>query len=103
MSNTAQYQCKSCGFSTNNPVVFNLHPCRPGRRVNWNEGIIAIIAAIIIALALLRSVSAQDAPAPQPTPSVGEPPTLLHLVYLPIVASGQDVKAAVSWCPTCRY
>ncbi len=72
-------------------------------RVNWNQGVVAIIAALAIALALLRPVSAQDAPAPQPTPSVGEPPTMLHLVYLPLVASGQDVKAAVSWCPSCRY
>lgn len=71
-------------------------------RVNWNQGIVAIIAAVIIALAMLRPVSAQDAPAPQPTPSISTPLTMLHLVYLPLVANGDSVKAAVSWCPSCR-
>ena len=33
-------------------------------RVNWNQGVVAIIAALVIALALLHPVSAQDAPQP---------------------------------------
>ena len=80
------------------------------RRVNWNEGILAIIAAIIIALALLRPVAAQDAP-----PSVGEPPTIAveHKVFLPVIMVQDDVggqgrywgglsaKPDVSWCPSC--
>lgn len=70
-------------------------------RVNWNEGIIAIIAALVIALALLRPVSAQD--APQPTPAVGGGPQIAveHRVFLPLVANENSVKAAVSWCPSC--
>ena len=72
-------------------------------RVNWNEGIIAIIAALVIALALLRPANAQDAPQPQPTPTVGGGPQIAveHRVFLPFVANGNDVKASVSWCPSC--
>jgi hypothetical protein len=72
-------------------------------RVNWNQGVVAIIAALAIALALLRPANAQDAPAPQPTPTVGGGPQIAveHKVFLPFVANGNDVKAAVSWCPSC--
>lgn len=113
MSNTAQYQCKACGYSSNNPVAFDLHPCRPGRRGNWNEGILAIIAAVIIALALLRPVAAQN--APQPTPAVGGGPQIAveHKVFLPVIMVPDDVSGQgrywgglanpnVSWCPSCR-
>lgn len=62
---------------------------------------VAIIAALAIALALLHPVSAQD--APQPTPAVGGGPQIAveHRVFLPFVANGNDVKASVSWCPSC--
>ena len=64
---------------------------------------VAIIAALVIALALLHPVSAQDAPQPQPTPTVGGGPQIAveHRVFLPFVANGNDVKASVSWCPSC--
>ena len=70
-------------------------------RVNWNQGVVAIIAALAIALMLLHPVSAQD--APQPTPTVGGGPQIAveHKVFLPFVANGNDVKASVSWCPSC--
>jgi len=63
--------------------------------------LVAIIAALAIALMLLHPVSAQD--APQPTPTVGGGPQIAveHKVFLPFVANGNDVKAAVSWCPSC--
>ncbi len=70
----------------------------------------AIVVALIIALALLRPVAAQDAP-----PSVGEPPTIAveHKVFLPVIMVQDDVggqgrywgglsaKPDVSWCPSC--
>lgn len=63
--------------------------------------LVAIIAALAIALMLLHPVSAQD--APQPTPTVGGGPQIAveHKVFLPFVANGNDVKASVSWCPSC--
>ena len=100
MSNTALYQCEDCGYSTNNPVAFAIHPCRPSNGVNWNSRMFAvIIAAAIIALATLTPVNADST---QP-PSVGEPPSVAveHKVYMPFVASDNGVKAAVSWCPSC--
>ncbi len=62
---------------------------------------VAIIAALVIALALLHPVSAQD--APQPTPAVGGGPQVAveHKVFLPFVANDNSVKAAISWCPGC--
>lgn len=93
------YECGICEAKFNDHIslsnhIFSAH--------GGNGRLLAIIAAVIIALALLRPVSAQDAPAPQPTPSISTPPTMLHLVYLPLVANGDSVKAAVSWCPSCR-
>jgi hypothetical protein len=70
-------------------------------RVNWNQGVVAIIAALAIALALLRPANAQD--APQPMPAVGGGPQIAveHKVFLPFVANDNSVKAAISWCPSC--
>ena len=111
--NTATYQC-SCGFSTNNEFVWNHHAstCR-GNGVNWNSRfIVAIIAAIIFSASLLMPAKAQQVqPTPAPTTSVGEPPTALHRVYMPLIKSEDLVegqpgglpahKVSVSWCPTC--
>ncbi len=58
----------------------------------------AVLVALVITLALLRPAKADST---QP-PSVGDPPTMLHLVYLPIVTTSGGVQAAVSWCPSCR-
>ncbi len=84
-------------------------------RVNWNQGVVAIIAALAIALALLRPANAQDAPAPQPTPTVGGGPQVAveHKVFLPVIMVPDDVSGQgrywgglanpnVSWCPSCR-
>jgi len=57
-------------------------------RDHANRLFAAILAAAIIALATLTPVKA-DSTEP---PSVGEPPTMLHLVYLPLVATGQTVE-----------
>ncbi len=74
---------------------------------------VAIIAALAIALALLRPASAQD--APQPTPAVGGGPQIAveHKVFLPVIMVPDDVSGQgrywgglanpnVSWCPSCR-
>lgn len=63
-------------------------------RDHGNGRLVALVIIIVLALALLASPAKADST---------EPPTMLHLVYLPLVASGQEVKAAVSWCPSCRY
>ena len=70
-------------------------------RDHANRMFAAILAALVIALALLRPASAQD--APQPTPAVGGGPQIAveHRVFLPFVANENSVKAAVSWCPSC--
>jgi len=72
-------------------------------RDHANRMFAAILAALVIALALLRPANAQDAPQPQPTPTVGGGPQIAveHRVFLPFVANGNDVKASVSWCPSC--
>ena len=86
MSNTALYQCDKCGFSTNNPVAFDLHPCRQSNGVNWNSRLIAIIAAIIFTASLFLSPAAKA----------------LNLVYLPLISfpaevHGCDDCQAVNW------
>lgn len=107
MSNTALYQCDDCGYSTNNPVAFALHPCRPSNGVNWNSRYAAIVLALLLALATMLPAKAEEAP-----PSVGEPPTIAveHRVFLPFVVAPEDVSGqgrywggqAVSWCPGCN-
>ena len=106
MSNTAQYQCEKCGYSTNNPVAFDIHPCRPSRRrVNWNEGIVAAVLGVVVALSLMLPAKAQ---------SVGEPPVVAveHKLFLPFVAAPEDgpegqgrywggMAEYVSWCASC--
>lgn len=67
-------------------------------RDHGNGRLVALVVAIVLTLALLLPAKA-DSTEP---PSVGDPPTMLRLVYLPLVATGQEVKAAVSWCPSCR-
>lgn len=99
MSNTALYQCEDCGYSTNNPVAFALHPCRPSNGVNWNSRFAAILAAAIIALATLTPVKA-DSTEP---PIVGGGPSVAieHKVYLPLIQVGEDeVTGTVSWRPS---
>lgn len=75
------------------------------RMPSWSA---RIAAALVITLALLVSglpttVRAQQSPQPQPTPTVGGGPQIAveHKVFLPFVANGNDVKASVSWCPSC--
>lgn len=90
MSNTAQYQCSVCGYSTNNPVAFDIHPCRPSRRrVNWNERIVAAVLGVVVALSLMLPAKAQS---PQPTPTVGGGPQIAveHKLFLPFVAAPED-------------
>mgnify|MGYP001440676927 CR=1 FL=1 len=104
MSNTAQYQC-SCGWSTNNPVAWEHHARYCRGRVNWNSGIIATVVAIVLAVSLLASPAKAQQPNPQPTPSIGEPPAMIHRVFLPYIATSETVLGcddcqAVSWRPT---
>lgn len=76
------------------------------RMPSWSA---RIAVTLVIALALLvgglpTTVQAQQSPQPQPTPAVGGGPAIFveGKVFLPLVTTGQDVKAAVSWCPSCR-
>ena len=92
MSNTALYQCSACGYSTNNPVAFALHPCRPSNGVNWNSRYAAIVLALLLALATMLPAKAQDVPQPQPTPTVGGGPSVAveHKVFLPMIVAPED-------------
>lgn len=54
-----------------------------------NGRLVALVVIIALTLALLVSPVKADITEP---PSVGEPPTMLHLVYLPLVATGQTVE-----------
>lgn len=102
MSNDAKYICDDCGYSTNNPVAFALHPCRPSNGVNWNSRmpggnghraiIAAIVALFIVGFVNWNSgvVKAQTVPQPQPTPSVGTPPQMPR-VWLPYIATSETV------------
>jgi len=54
-----------------------------------NGRLVALVVIIALTLALLVSPVKADSTEP---PSVGEPPTMLHLVYLPLVATGQTVE-----------
>lgn len=69
----------------------------------------AVLVALVITLALLvgglpATARAQQSPQPQPTPAVGGGPVIFveGKVFLPLVTTGDSVKAAVSWCPSCR-
>lgn len=52
MSNTALYQCEKCGYSTNNPVAFDIHLCRPSNSGKLIAAILAIVLAVSLFVAL---------------------------------------------------
>lgn len=80
------YECDICKAKFNDHIslsnhIFSAH--------GGNGRMLAVLVAIALALALLVSPVKADSTEP---PSVGEPPTMLHLVYLPLVATGQTVE-----------
>jgi hypothetical protein len=91
-----------CGCDYKRMPVMGGHRNSQSRK----HGIVAAVAGIALAASLFLSpaAKAQDA-QPQPTPSVGEPPKALHVVYLPLISfpaevHGCDDCQAVSWRPT---
>lgn len=92
-----------CGCDYQRMPVMGGHR-KPG--MSNGSKIVAAFAGIVFAASLfVAPAKAQD--ASQPTPSVGEPPKALHVVYLPTIQVGEaeivhgcDDCQAVSWRPT---
>lgn len=111
------YECDICKAKFNDHTslsnhIFSAH----GNNVNWNsrmpvmgghrkpgmsngQRLVAAFAGVLFAASLfVAPVKAQN--APQPTPSVGEPPHAIemHRVYLPLI----QFSAEVHGCDDCQ-
>lgn len=110
--NTPNFKlCPVCGIWIDSYGRCN---CNSRKRVNWNSRFVALVAVILLAVSLMvaQPAKAQTVPQPQPTPSIGEPPHMIHRVFLPYISIEDDGvngqgrywggRQAVSWCPGCN-